>query len=188
MVRLDNRLDLVPSLAEYWIVSEDGRRMTFILKRGVHFHHGREFDARDVKYSFERLLRRETKSPYAGLLAGKVVGAEEFRDGKAAEVSGFRTPEKFVFEVTWKTPSVASLYLLSMSFCKILPRDKLIEAGSRASSTSRPGRALSDSPSWIRSPRLDIVGVRLERFSRYHGRKAYLDAVEYSPFLPSIIS
>ncbi|MCX6558944.1 MAG: ABC transporter substrate-binding protein [Candidatus Aminicenantes bacterium] len=182
LVRLDNRLDLVPSLAEYWMVSEDRCRMTFILKRGVRFHHGREFDAQDVKYSFERLLRRETKSPYAGLLAGKIVGAEEFWDGKAAEVTGFRAPEKYVFEVSWKAPSVASLYLLSMSFCKILPRDKLIEEG--AGFFDKPsGTGPFRFANWMRSPQLDIVGVHLDRFEQYHGRKAYLDHVEYSPYL-----
>lgn len=181
LVQLNSRLELVPSLAEYWMVSEDGLRTTFILKRGVHFHHGRDLEALDVKYSFERVLRRETKSPHAGLLAAKVVGAEAFRSGQAAEVAGFRVPEKYVFEVTWTTPSAASLYLLSMSFCKVLPREKLAEEG--------PG--FFDKPSgtgafrfaeWVRSPKLEIVGVRLERFARYHGRKAYLDAVEYSPF------
>jgi ABC-type transport system substrate-binding protein len=35
----------------------------------------------------------------------------------------------------------------------------------------------------MRSPQLDIVGVRMERFASYHGRKAYLDFIEYSPHL-----
>jgi ABC-type transport system substrate-binding protein len=182
LVRIDSRLDLAPALAEYWMGSEDGKRTTFILKRGVRFHHGRDLDSQDVKYSFERLLRRETQSPYAGLIAGKVVGAREFREGRAPEVSGFRAPEKFVFEIEWKSPSVSSLYLLSMSFCKILPRDKLAEEG--AGFFYKPsGTGAFRFSSWMRSPQLDIVGVRMERFASYHGPKAYLDAVEYSPHL-----
>ncbi len=182
LVRIDDRLDPTAALAEYWMVSEDGKRTTFILKRGVRFHHGRDFDSQDVKYSFERLLRRETQSPYAGLIAGKVVGAREFREGRAPEVSGFRAPEKYVFEIEWKSPSVSSLYLLSMSFCKILPRDKLAAEG--ADFFYKPsGTGAFRFSSWMRSPQLDIVGVRLERFASYHGRKAYLDFVDYSPHL-----
>ena len=52
LVRLSPRMDIVPVLAEYWILSEDGRRMTFILKRGVRFHNGRELTAQDAKISF----------------------------------------------------------------------------------------------------------------------------------------
>jgi MarR-like DNA-binding transcriptional regulator SgrR of sgrS sRNA len=35
---------------------------------------------------------------------------------------------------------------------------------------------------WLRSPRLDILGVRLERNNAYFGRQAYLAALEYSPY------
>lgn len=180
LVRLDNKLDLVPALAEYWIVSEDGLKTTFILKRGVRFHHGRELDAQDVKFSFERLLRPETRSPYAALFAPKVVGAAEFREGKADGVSGFKTPEKFVFEVSWKSPYVSAMYLLGMSFCKVLPRD-LVTAQGRDFFAKPSGTGAFQFANWVRSPQLDIVGARLERNPRYYGRRAYLDAIEYSP-------
>jgi ABC-type transport system substrate-binding protein len=180
LVRLNAKLDIVPALAEYWIISEDGRKTTFILKRGVKFHHGRELNALDVKFSLERLLRRETQSPYAQLFIRKVVGAQEFWDGKAEEVSGFRTPETFVFEIQWKNPYVSALYLLSMSFCKILPRDLLLDQGSNFF-WQPVGTGPYKFDSWIRSPRLDVVGVRLERFSSYHDRRPYLDVIEFSP-------
>ena len=35
---------------------------------------------------------------------------------------------------------------------------------------------------WLRSPRLEILGVRLERNPAYYGRKPYLSAIEYSPY------
>jgi ABC-type transport system substrate-binding protein len=180
LVRLNAKLDIVPALAEYWIISEDGRKTTFILKRGVKFHNDREMNSLDVKFSLERLLRRDTQSPYAQLFISKVAGAQEFWDGKADEVAGFRAPEKFVFEIQWKNPYVSALYLLSMSFCKILPRDLLLDQG-RNFFWQPVGTGPFKFDSWIRSPRLDVVGVRLERFSRYHDRRSYLDAIEFSP-------
>lgn len=43
-----------PLLAESWTISPDGRSYVFKLKRGVKFHDGEDFDASDVKFSFER--------------------------------------------------------------------------------------------------------------------------------------
>jgi ABC-type transport system substrate-binding protein len=180
LVRLNANLDIVPALAEYWIISEDGRRTTFILKRGVKFHNGRVMDSQDVKFSLERLLRRDTQSPYAQLFMSKVAGAQEFWEGKAEEVSGFQAPEKFVFEIQWKNPYVSALYLLSMSFCKILPRDLLLNQG-RNFFWQPVGTGPFKFGYWIRSPRLDVVGVRLERYSLYHDKHPYLDVVEFSP-------
>ena len=181
LVRLSGGLDFTPALADYWVVSEDGRRTTFLLKRGVRFHNGREMDSQDVKFSFERLLRREIASPIAPYLAARVIGAQEFWEGRAEDVSGFRAPEKFLFEVQWKTPSPASLILLSTSFCMVLPRDLVLDQGHDF--FAKPvGTGPFRFGYWIRSPRLDIVGVRLERNPQYYARRPYLDAIEFSPF------
>jgi len=45
---------IVPLLAQSWSIDPDGKVYTFTLKRGVKFHDGADFDASDVKFSFER--------------------------------------------------------------------------------------------------------------------------------------
>ncbi len=58
-------LDVEPDLAERWRVSPNGQVYTFFLRKGVKFHHGfGEFTAKDVKYSFERILNPATRSRY----------------------------------------------------------------------------------------------------------------------------
>ena len=64
LVKVDRHGKLVPWLAERWHTT-DNRNYTFFLKRGVHFHNGREMTAADVKYVFERAmtLRPSTRTP-----------------------------------------------------------------------------------------------------------------------------
>jgi len=54
-----------PDLAKSWEISKDGREYTFLLQQGVKFHHGKEFDSGDVKYSIERVMNPATRSPRA---------------------------------------------------------------------------------------------------------------------------
>jgi peptide/nickel transport system substrate-binding protein len=51
----DDRLEVVPGLAERWSVSDDGRVVDFVLRRGVRFHDGSVFDAHAVRFNLERL-------------------------------------------------------------------------------------------------------------------------------------
>ena len=56
LVKRDEKtLELVPELAESWEISEDHLTYTFRLKRGVKWHDGHPFTARDILYSFERI-------------------------------------------------------------------------------------------------------------------------------------
>ncbi len=180
LVRLDGNYNVTPSLAEYWVISGDGRKFTFTLRKGAKFHHGREVTADDVKFSLERLLRKDVGTLYYQYFVSKVVGAEAFWAGKAAEVTGFRARDRTTFEIEWKNPYVSGLYLLSMFFCKILPRD-LVEAQGRSFFQRPSGTGAFRFGNWLRDTSLEITGVRLERNRDYFGEIAYLDAVEYSP-------
>jgi len=181
LVRLDKNLNPMGALAEYWVISDDGRRYTFFLRKGVKFHHGREVDADDVKYSLERLVHKETKGAYYQFLTTKVVGAQEYRDGLAPDVSGFRVLDKYTFEILWKSPYISALYLLSMDFCKVLPRELVQSQG--GGFFARPsGSGPFKFGNWLRNSRLDIIGVRLERNNDYLPRKPYLEAIEFSPY------
>ena len=55
LVRIDNRLDVVPELAESFVLAND---TTYVarLKQGVLFHNGRELTSEDVVYTFRSFL------------------------------------------------------------------------------------------------------------------------------------
>ena len=79
LVKVDRHGKLVPWLAERWHTT-DNRNYTFFLKRGVHFHNGRELRAADVKYVIERAMNPETKHPYPGYYAaiGDIIVKDDY--------------------------------------------------------------------------------------------------------------
>ena len=59
------KLQYEPSLATEWRAIDD-TTWEFKLRQGVKFHSGDLFGAEDVKFTFERVLNPETKSPQIG--------------------------------------------------------------------------------------------------------------------------
>src|SRR5579863_9485974 len=55
LLRLDET-GLKPGLATKYEVAPDNLSITFTLRQGVMWHHGREFEAKDVVFTLERIL------------------------------------------------------------------------------------------------------------------------------------
>jgi len=69
LTAIDKDLKVIPSLAESWTVSEDGKTYTFKLRSGVTFHDGSPMEAADVVASVKRLLSKDIASPLASRLS-----------------------------------------------------------------------------------------------------------------------
>ena len=54
---------VVGDLAERWEITEDGKHITFVLRKGVKFHDGSDFTCADAKYSLEKLADPKRASP-----------------------------------------------------------------------------------------------------------------------------
>jgi len=63
LVTLDEKLNIVPALAESWSIP-DPRTVVFKLRRGVKFHDGTDFNARAVQQHFDRVRDPATRSPW----------------------------------------------------------------------------------------------------------------------------
>ncbi len=101
LVTLDRDLNVVPDVAQSVDVSDDGKTYTFKLRTNANFHDGsRRVTANDFKYSMERSLDRETQSTTAVLYLGDIVGAKEFANGRAEEVSGIKAIDPNTLEIT----------------------------------------------------------------------------------------
>ncbi|WP_256262414.1 ABC transporter substrate-binding protein [Pseudomonas gingeri] len=93
-----DRTRFIPDLAESWSRSEDGKQWTFVLKQGVKFHDGTDFNADAVKFNLDRIRDPKLGSPhrsyYADILSVEAVSPYQVR-------------------ITTKSPSPTMLELLA---------------------------------------------------------------------------
>ncbi len=120
LVTYDQKMNLVPCLAESWEISSDGLEYTFHLRKGVIFHNGQEFTSRDVVFSFDRVLDPKTRSPRTWVLE-KVQGARERMEGKSSILTGISAPDPSTVKIRLSEPFAPFLCLLTMPACFILP-------------------------------------------------------------------
>ena len=87
LTRLEPSGEVVPALAERWIVSDDRRQWTFVLPDELADNHGEPLTAHDVKASLERLAARGPADPVVVQLQA-VSGWTRFVSGASGEASG----------------------------------------------------------------------------------------------------
>lgn len=107
LVKYDKNMNIVGDLAESWDISKNGLVITFHLRKGVKWHDGRPFTAKDVLYTYQVTVDPKTPTAYAG----------DFLKVKKAEVL-----DDYTFRVTYDKPFAPSLISWSSA---ILPRHLL---------------------------------------------------------------
>jgi peptide/nickel transport system substrate-binding protein len=121
LVQLDNNLDVIPSLAKDWYISDDALYYTFNLRNDIFFHDhrlfnhglGRKVIASDFEYSFNRLLNKDLAAPGAWVLSN---------------VDSFFAVNDSVFAIKLINPFPAFLSLLSMQYCSVIPKE-IVDGG-----------------------------------------------------------
>ncbi len=130
LVKLNSKtLEVVPSLAQKWETSADGKTITFHLKKGAFFQDdacytdgkGPEITSKDVLFSFEGIC---TKSPnnfqFDIMFKDRVLGANEFYAKKANSISGFKIINDQTFSIELINPSYGFLSLLACPAASII--------------------------------------------------------------------
>ena len=93
-------------LAKSWEISPDGREYTFPLREGVKFHHGKELDSGDVKYSIDRVMNPVTRSPRAFAYRW---------------IDSVHTIDKYHLKIRLNEPFGPFLTTLTIQNCPIIP-------------------------------------------------------------------
>jgi peptide/nickel transport system substrate-binding protein len=97
---------IYPDLAKSWEISPDGREYIFPLREGVKFHHGKELDSGDVKYSIERVMNPATRSPRAFAYRW---------------IDSIHIIDKYHLKIRLKEPFGPFLTTLTIQNCPIIP-------------------------------------------------------------------
>lgn len=114
LVSFDKELNTIPDIAERWDISDDGLTYTFHLRTNVLFHdNSRRATAEDFKFSMERALSPDTQSTVGDVYLDDIVGAEEYGNGQADEVTGIRVVNSDTLELQIDEPSEVFLQKLT---------------------------------------------------------------------------
>ena len=100
LVKYDKDIDLVGDLAARWEVLDGGLTIIFYLKKGVRWHDGAPFTARDVKFTYEKLMDKSLRTPYGS----------EFEKVKDLEII-----DDYTLRINYKEPFAPAIASWSMS-------------------------------------------------------------------------
>ena len=107
LVEMDSAMNITPSIAKKWSVSDDGKLYSFLIDTSVKFHphhkiKNRNVTAHDFEYSFNRLIDPKIAAPGAWVLD---------------KVESFIAVNDSIFEIKLKDPFNAFLGILTMKYC-----------------------------------------------------------------------
>ena len=116
LVQMDENLNVIPSIAKNWSISEDALTYSFSLRNDVQFHKHEQFGkdstrrvvAKDFEYSLNRLRDKQIASPGSWTLN---------------KVDHFKAINDTLFEIKLKQPFPAFLGLLTMKYCSVVPKE-----------------------------------------------------------------
>lgn len=119
LVEIDSNLNIVPSLAQRWEISDDRTTYTFHLRTDVFFQSNdvfankqRKFVANDVVYSLRRIVDKSTASSGAWIFNDRVDSA-----------NGFVALNDSTFQLKLLRPFQPILGILSMQYCSIIAHE-----------------------------------------------------------------
>jgi len=129
LVQLDDSMNITPSIAKSWEITENGTLYTFHLRNDVYFHQTEFFDfsiprkviASDFVYSFSRILDPETASP------GKWVFA--VIDTNISGKPDFKAPNDSTFSIKLSKTFPPFLGILTMQYCSVVAREVVEKYG-----------------------------------------------------------
>jgi oligopeptide transport system substrate-binding protein len=124
LIQLNERMEIMPCIADSWKISESGLDYVFHLRRDVVFHDspafpggkGRRVNAGDFVFTFQRILDPKVASPGAWLFNNLE---------KSAGIAAFEAPDDSTFIIHLQQPFPPFLRILSMQYCSVIPHEAI---------------------------------------------------------------
>ncbi len=103
---IDKDGNVIPGLATSWESHEDGLGWRFHLRKGVKFHSGRDFTAKDVKWTMEQLLIPGNKGGLNTRYLKNISGAQAVKDGATTNLVGVEIVDDHTVDIRLDNPDV----------------------------------------------------------------------------------
>lgn len=163
LLDLNQKMEIVPGIAQEWDISDDLTTYTFRLRKDVEFHNGADVDAEAVKWNYERILDPKT--------------SHSFTRASLKEVEEMTVVDKHTLRIKLSAPSGVFLANVVYYPCNLIAPNSADQAD-----THPIGCGPFKYVSWKRYAKTEMV-----RFENYwetdeHGNQLpYLDAIEGYP-------
>ncbi|MCA8927948.1 MAG: ABC transporter substrate-binding protein [Alphaproteobacteria bacterium] len=163
LLDLDQKMEIVPGIAEEWEISKDLKTYTFRLRKGVEYHNGADVDAASVKWNYERIL--DPKIGYA------------FTRASLLEIESMEADGKHLLHIHLKKPSAVFAANVVYYPCCLIAPNSVDQAD-----TNPMGCGPFKFKSWKRYAKTEMV--RFENYfeTGFDGKPLpYLDGLEVYP-------
>jgi peptide/nickel transport system substrate-binding protein len=161
---------LIPGLADYWELAEDGVTYTFHLRTDKVWHDGTDFSAEDVAFSFESLSNEALASPYTGSFLD-AVASWEVVDADTITIVSNGIKADFL--------NSASFFIIPKHIWEPIPIEQWVN--DPGSTGQDPARVVGTGPftfqSWTQGQE-----IRLARFDGYTPRPVWLKEMVFRIF------
>ncbi|MDD3905624.1 MAG: peptide-binding protein [Candidatus Omnitrophica bacterium] len=158
LIKYDKTVRITGDLAENWEILDGGAVIVFHLKKNVRWHDGAPFTAKDVLFTYEKLVDPVVKTPYSG----------DFDRIKSVEI-----PDEYTVKIIYKEPFAPALSSWGMW---IMPEHLLKGEDLNKSSFSRNpiGTGPYKFKSWRTGEKIELVSNR-----DYFEGRPYIDRYIY---------
>ncbi|MEM5467175.1 ABC transporter substrate-binding protein [Celeribacter marinus] len=173
--------ETIPGLAESWNVSEDGKTVTFNLRKGVSFHSNadftptRDFNADDVIFSFDR--QGNAENPYHEVSGG----TWEYYGGMSMPdlIESIEKVDDYTVVFNLTRPEAPIIANMAMDFASIVSKeyaDAMLAAGTPEMVNQAP---IGTGPFTFQAYQKDAV-IRYLRNDAYWGDKAKVESLIFA--------
>jgi peptide/nickel transport system substrate-binding protein len=100
LIKITDKNELVPGLAESWEIADDSKSMIFHLRQGVKWHDGETFDAEDVLFNWQFIANPGYTGPLYSNIA-PIVGMEAFHNGETEEIEGVEIIDPYTIKISF---------------------------------------------------------------------------------------
>ncbi len=125
LVRLDRKGNVLPCIADSWMVSDDNLTYTFHISNSAKFHNGRKITANDIKFSWQRSIANLESYLLNQSSLRLIQGANNYRSGRSRELEGLKVIDESSIQVILEKPDEMFLSGLDSPATWIVPRESV---------------------------------------------------------------